>query len=827
MEAALKQPVIEEPPPPPPPKSSASRRSPSPAEVRHVRKAASTSEDDEKSDTEKKKSKKKKKKKAKVGKTLCMKSWFTIIFFFLQDTSSSDEETEKAKDKKKKKNKKKAKSSSDSESEKSSKDEDKGIIHMDESVLRMMADLKGGKSKKSSGGGSDEMLINLLSKMSEAYTKSKKENKELDQRIKALESENKTCKSQIAELKTQLENKDVTIRSLEAVKPPEPEAFAPTKKIKLEVASEKSNKKKFTPIPAEVFQSATTDDSSTGGGRPPSPTNKRDKEDQHRSVRAKMIEQEMESSRGRRRRGHSSSRSRSRSASHSRSRSRSGSPSSRRPMTQREREREQRRRELEDRERERDRRHHDRDRYRGGGGGDYHRYDRDRDRRERSYDRDREYDRGGRRDRERDRDRDRQSRDRINLDEWRPRNVEDPVKVDPTLASIKEKLVQRQEAEAEKKREREEETRRQQWSSVLNPVDASGDKDKGRGDGRGGQNDSRPQVAIQWGQRGLKGKTPEPQNSVKKPMPFVGKMPGKKGKTPDRDSSPFSSKGPGGAGASSRFGPPAGSNTAIPPPTLMTNVPTPQPSAAGYQPMGGADATASGGQATYSSAAVLSAPGCPPLPKRPPPKNPNPKNMDINDMIAAAKAHMMARGEDLPAAAPPEVAEKSDGGDMEIPLPPLPAAQDRDPEAMRDTRPPKAPTPPPVKEKTELDVMLERHSAEPGTEGYPAASHQQSAVAPAGIDYAMYAAYAAHWGPGFDRNAAAAAAAIPVSAPAPEEPHCPEATLAAVKEAVPNIDTAPEAITMAEEAKGEEMEPDELAMLGIDPDDFAGFGKKK
>ena len=75
----------------------------------------------------------------------------------------------------------------------------------------------------------------------------------------------------------------------------------------------------------------------------------------------------------------------------------------------------------------------------------------------------------------------------------------------------------------------------------------------------------------------------------------------------------------------------------------------------------------------------------------------------FKDMLAAAKAHMSARGEGFQERA---VAKMT----MEIPLPPLPAAQDRDPDAMKDTRPPKIPTPPIVKEKTELEIMLEMHA---------------------------------------------------------------------------------------------------------------------
>ena len=73
---------------------------------------------------------------------------------------------------------------------------------------------------------------------------------------------------------------------------------------------------------------------------------------------------------------------------------------------------------------------------------------------------------------------------------------------------------------------------------------------------------------------------------------------------------------------------------------------------------------------------------------------------------------MIARGEpDLPM-----TSTRRDLDEIEIPLPPLPAAQDRDPDALKDTRPPKPPTPPPVVPKTELELMLEKHAmnAPPG-----------------------------------------------------------------------------------------------------------------
>ena len=86
--------------------------------------------------------------------------------------------------------------------------------------------------------------------------------------------------------------------------------------------------------------------------------------------------------------------------------------------------------------------------------------------------------------------------------------VAEPVKVDPTLASIKEKLKQKQEAEATKQKIEEENRKRQQWTTAtMAPVDSQvkpdtnlqkefTDKEK--------LDPVRPQVAIQWGLKGKK-----------------------------------------------------------------------------------------------------------------------------------------------------------------------------------------------------------------------------------------------------------------------------------------------------------------------------------
>jgi len=120
-------------------------------------------------------------------------------------------ELEKGMTKQKKNKKKKAKYKSSSSSSESESDSDEyskkkktGIIQMDEVIFRMVADMKG----KSSNRKNEEMFMDLLGKMSEAYMKAKQENKELVRHINVLESENIMMKKQITNLKT--ENKSLT-----------------------------------------------------------------------------------------------------------------------------------------------------------------------------------------------------------------------------------------------------------------------------------------------------------------------------------------------------------------------------------------------------------------------------------------------------------------------------------------------------------------------------------------------------------------------------------------------------------------------------------------
>ena len=598
MEAALQQPILEE---------REKSRTPSPKETRRVKRT--NSEEDESEDERRKSAKKSRKKK---------------------DTSSSDSEDRK---KAKKKKKKRSRSSSSSSSDETATSKSK--LTLDENVLKMVASIKGKSGKKS-----DEMLVDLLSKMSEAYSESKNENKELKDKIEALEVENSSMKDEITKLK---------------------EETAKYKNVKYVLNSEddtkreKANKKMLEPKIEPVL--------------PPLPH----VEDQHRSVRAKMLETEMAKPRNvpepppprkapppmepsRRKRsyspssGSSSSRSRSRSKSRSKrddysrsrrnySRSRSRSPSKSKRARSRSRTPPRRSSRSKSRSRSRSRsRSNSMDR------GDRRSYRRSSSRNDRS---------SGSRTRSTD----------INLDEWRPKHAdrEERFKSDSTLSSIKEKLKAKQEMEMAKKREEDEANRRKKesWNSFT-PVATNAFQEgssRSKTTDHMSENLFRPQVAIQWGQKNVKGKTPEPQTSVKKAVPFVGKMPGKKKDTttPDREAPTFTKT------KSSRFG---GTAAGVPPPTVMTDLaPPPKPN-------------------------VMPPALAMPIIRKAAPKNPTPKNVDIQDMLAAAKAHMMARGE-----APQQRAAL----ETDIPLPPLPAAQDRDPEAMKDTRPPKLPTPPPAK----------------------------------------------------------------------------------------------------------------------------------
>lgn len=131
----------------------------------------------------------------------------------------------------------------------------------------------------------------------------------------------------------------------------------------------------------------------------------------------------------------------------------------------------------------------------------------------------------------------------------------------------------------------------------------------------------RPQVAIQWGLKGIKGKTPEPQASVKKAMPFVGKMPRKRENTNRDSSSP----------AKSKFGPLSANN--VPPPGVVTNAnPTPPPPQKPQPPP----------PTTFSVAPTYQQPPPPvsvsQLGGKRAPKNPTPKNDHGNSLAPLASS---------------------------------------------------------------------------------------------------------------------------------------------------------------------------------------------
>merc|ERR1711935_737760 len=72
-------------------------------------------------------------------------------------------------------------------------------------IIKMVTEMQKGASK--SGKKPDNMLMELLSKMSEAYMSEKKENGEYQQRIETLELENRLLKVQVEKLLKEKEEK--------------------------------------------------------------------------------------------------------------------------------------------------------------------------------------------------------------------------------------------------------------------------------------------------------------------------------------------------------------------------------------------------------------------------------------------------------------------------------------------------------------------------------------------------------------------------------------------------------------------------------------------
>ena len=249
-----------------------------------------------------------------------------------------------------------------------------------------------------------------------------------------------------------------------------------------------------------------------------------------------------------------------------------------------------------------DKRHEDRREGRSRFGYDNRRDARQREadrleRREREKERERERDLEQERTRERNKEKEtedkekqrsrliKEKNDKINIDEWttNPSDIKHP-----TLTSIKEKLRQKEEEEeADNKRRKEqqmEEDKKQKWSNISTA------SEEHKFDHPKPQEISRPQVAIQWGQRDKV--TPDPQlsavnsSNMKKTMPLVGKMPwlqrgrkseerqtGNPNPCPPMDNFANTAIVPGKK--ASRFGPPSDVVASIPPPMVLSSVPPP------------------------------------------------------------------------------------------------------------------------------------------------------------------------------------------------------------------------------------------------------------
>ena len=141
-----------------------------------------------------------------------------------KDSSSSDSEDRK---KLKKKKKKRSRSSSSSSSPEPSNSNNGSSYYnknskltLDENVLKMVASIKSKSGKKS-----DEMLVDLLSKMSEAYSDSKSENKDLKEKVVKLELQNQNLRDELAKMKednSKFKNVKYVMKEIEPPKPVEP-----------------------------------------------------------------------------------------------------------------------------------------------------------------------------------------------------------------------------------------------------------------------------------------------------------------------------------------------------------------------------------------------------------------------------------------------------------------------------------------------------------------------------------------------------------------------------------------------------------------------------
>jgi len=592
-----------------------------------------------------------------------------------RSSSNSSAESERKKKKKKKKNKNRDRSSestgsSDSEGEKKRKKASKAAS-MDEDLFKMVAEVKSRKKKTGSG---EDVLVDLMGKMSESYSKVKNENEELSARCVVLENQNKGLKKQVEDLQDQLDRRD---RDRERDRDGDRDSRRSERSSRREGRDrEDRGRYKSGSDPykqdREHYKGEKEDTTQPPAPpsylvKPPAPVPPAIPKNPHNPNLEPLGPRKGSWARGagagtglevalqQQIPGY-------------------GPPVGVPPPQQMvpppmmvpkpdnvEDEK--------DRYRRDDRREYGRDDRR-----EYGRDDRRRDReRSRSRSRSSRFSRRER-SRSREKERDTKSRDRtvrdkndkIDLKEW----AQPPEhQMDPSLMSLKEKMKAKEEGFR-----REEELRNRWVTSEPEPTPPPEPLKPHEQP----IPENRPSVAISWGQ-GIK-KTPEPQLPPKKNNPMVGKMPWlKRGDSNGPEQPPVN-----GRERRSKFGPPVSSNS-IPPPSLVTQVPTlgqqqgqmggptqdmieqgysqgypqPPPPMAGPPPSmtqnnanmeqqyGGHDQQAQmmmmagyGYGVPPPQQEVTPPPEPTPAPPPKPQRNPKPQSMDMNAMIAAAQQHM-------------------------------------------------------------------------------------------------------------------------------------------------------------------------------------------
>jgi len=138
-----------------------------------------------------------------------------------RDPSSSPSEDDSERKRRKKAKKRSSASESSDEEGKGRRKKDSGAS-MEEDVFRMVAEMKSRK-KKGGGLGENDVLVDMMGRMSESYSKLKKTNEELSDRCTSLEGQNKTLMKRVEELEAEL-------RGDQQPPPPPPRAPTPEKR---------------------------------------------------------------------------------------------------------------------------------------------------------------------------------------------------------------------------------------------------------------------------------------------------------------------------------------------------------------------------------------------------------------------------------------------------------------------------------------------------------------------------------------------------------------------------------------------------------------------